>query len=138
MKNGELLKSRRTILTAGILFLGGGSVLAQRETVPGDPKEQEKPVVVNVEKNVKKKRLREGTVFQGSKVTFRATGNRTTMFPVDNAEERFVVLENLNLERILRTIEDKPQRSVWKIDGIYTEFRGENYILIQRAVSVAD
>lgn len=113
------------------------SLFAQRETVPDNPNEQTKPIAVEPEKNaVKKKRQREGTAFQGLKVTFRPTGNRTTLFPTENSDERFVCLENLQLERVLKIIEEKPQRTLWKIDGIYTEFRGENYVLIQRAVSV--
>ena len=124
------------ILIIVFVFVFVLSLFAQRETVPDNPLGQVKPVVSDVEPNGKKKRIREGTTFQGVKVTFRATGNRTTMFPTDSNDERFVCLENLQLERILKTTEEKPQRTVWKIDGTYTEFRGENYVLIQRAVSL--
>jgi hypothetical protein len=118
------------------------SVLAQRETVPSDPKDQEKPIAEpsagnTPKKDDKKKRQREGTVFTDKKVTFRPTGSRTTMFAVEG-DERFVVLENLNLERVLKAIEEKPSRSVWKVDGVYTEFHGENYVLLQRAVALGN
>ncbi|MDR2643923.1 MAG: hypothetical protein LBC74_14170, partial [Planctomycetaceae bacterium] len=35
-------------------------------------------------------------------------------------------------------IDEKPARTNWKIDGEFTEFRGENYILIRRAVIVQE
>jgi hypothetical protein len=112
-------------------------VLAQRELVPENPGVIDKSTVVEPEqKNVIKKRIREGTAFQGKKVYFRPTGNRTTLYTEEN--ERFVCLENQNLERILRSIEAKPLRTTWKIDGEFTEFRGENYILIRRAVTAPE
>ncbi|MDR1963678.1 MAG: hypothetical protein LBQ50_07860 [Planctomycetaceae bacterium] len=128
-----------------IIFLFGFSVFwvntvifAQREPIPGDPNAVEKPVISEPEqKKVTKKRYREGTMFQGKKAFFRQTGNRTTLYMVDD-DERFVCLENLNLERILTAIEEKPSRTTWKIDGDFTEFRGENYILIRRAVIVSN
>ena len=118
-----------------VLFLSALTVLAQREPVPMRPDAGEKPVVAieKNEKGVAKKRIREGMTFQGIRGFFRQTGSRTTLYTVDE-NDRFVCLENLNLERILKAIEEKPERSVWKIDGTYTEFRGENFVLITRAV----
>ena len=49
----------------------------------------------------------------------------------DNAE--FSVLPNLNLERIERTLGDSPGRSLWKVSGTITEYRGDNWLLISRA-----
>ncbi|MDR2441422.1 MAG: hypothetical protein LBE12_18835 [Planctomycetaceae bacterium] len=122
-----------------IVFLfGDAAVFSQREPVPSDPNTVEKPIVEEpVQKKVVKKRNREGTIFQGKKVSFRQTGNRTTLYTIDD-NERFVCLENLNLERILKAIDEKPTRTTWKIDGEFTEFRGENYILIRRAVIVQE
>ncbi|MDR0608999.1 MAG: hypothetical protein LBG58_02720 [Planctomycetaceae bacterium] len=106
--------------------------------MPNDPNAVEKPIVTEQEqKKVMKKRNREGTTIQGKKVFFRQTGNRTTMY-TESDNERFVCLENLNLERILKAIDEKPSRTNWKIDGEFTEFRGENYILIRRAVIVLE
>ena len=121
------------VFLAVFCLLGGAAVLAQRE-IPGGPQAPEKPVVVpESEKEIVRKNQREGTTFQGRRMTVRKTGNRTTLY-CDNSNERYICLENLNLERILRAMEENPTRSVWKIDGTYTEFYGENYILIRRAV----
>jgi hypothetical protein len=121
-----------------VFLFGNTVVFSQREPVPNDPNTVEKPIVTETEqKKVVKKRNREGTIFQGKRVFFRQTGNRTTMY-TENDNERFVCLENLNLERILKVIDEKPLRAIWKIDGEFTEFRGENYVLIRRAVIVRE
>lgn len=129
MKNGIAF-----IFLGIVVVWGGMSVLAQREPMPPDPKETEKPIVQpGPETDPSVKRIREGTTFQGIRVYFRSQGERTVLYTVQD-NKRFVCLENLNLERILKAIGDKPDRGVWKVDGMYTEFRGENYVLIQRAV----
>jgi hypothetical protein len=122
-----------------VFLFGNAAVFAQREPMPNDPNMADKPVVTEEpeQKKVTKKRNREGTIFQGKKVFFRQTGNRTTLYTVDD-NERFVCLENLTLERILKAIEEKPSRTTWKIDGEFTEFRNENYVLIRRAVIVQE
>ena len=110
------------------------SVFAQREPVTTDPSAAERPLVVDAPAaTVKKKKIRENTAFQGRHGYFRATGQRTTFYALDG-NERYVCLENLNLERILKAMRDDPSRSAWKIDGKFTEFNEENYILIERAV----
>ncbi len=118
-----------------LLILGlAVTVFAQREPLSTDPKAEEKPVVADpATVAVKKKKIRENTPFQDKRGYFRATGQRTTFYTLDGAE-RYVCLENLNLERILKTIRENPSRSVWKIDGKFTEFNEENYMLIERAV----
>ncbi|MDR2116475.1 MAG: hypothetical protein LBP87_08840 [Planctomycetaceae bacterium] len=126
------------IFLIAVFLFGNTVVFAQREPIHNDPNAVEKPIIDEPEqKKVTKKRNREGTVFQGKKVFFRQTGNRTTLYTVDD-NERFVCLENLNLERILRVIDEKSLQTTWKIDGEFTEFRGENYILIRRAVIVQE
>jgi hypothetical protein len=130
----DFVQKSSVMVLIAVFLLGNTVVFAQREPVTNDPNSVEKPVIEDSEqKKMVKKRNREGTVFQGKKVFFRQTGNRTTLYTVDD-KERFVCLENLNLERILKAIEEKPTRTTWKIDGEFTEFRGENYILIRRAV----
>lgn len=117
-----------------LLLFGSLTVFAQREPMPTDPAAEEKPVVdTEKEKDAAGKRIREGTTFLGKKVVLQKLGTRTTVRTLDDSE-RFVCLENLNLERILKTIEQKPTRNIWAIDGMYTEFQGENYVLIRRAV----
>ncbi|MDR0705294.1 MAG: hypothetical protein LBF88_09940 [Planctomycetaceae bacterium] len=126
------------LLIISVFLFSNAVVFSQREPAPNDPNTAEKQIVTKTEqKKVVKKRNREGTIFQGKKVFFRQTGNRTTMY-TENDNERFVCLENLNLERILKAMDEKPSRTTWKIDGEFTEFRGENYVLIRRAIIVQE
>jgi hypothetical protein len=54
---------------------------------------------------------------------------------VGDAGHRLTGLENLNLQRIARTLEEAEDPSVlqWKVSGVITEFEGRNFILIERA-----
>ncbi|MDR2643098.1 MAG: hypothetical protein LBC74_09920 [Planctomycetaceae bacterium] len=115
-------------LSVGIFVMG------QRPPVPTDPKMVEKTVETGeTNKTITKKRIREGVTFQNKRVFFRQTGNRTTIYTIDG-NDRYVCLENLNLERILKSIAERPEQGTWKIDGTFTEFNGENFVLISRAV----
>jgi hypothetical protein len=48
--------------------------------------------------------------------------------------ESFRVLENLALERINRELGQARGNLQWTVSGIVTEFRGNNYLLVTRAV----
>lgn len=85
-------------------------------------------------------RVREGTRWQNERGIFTLVGDRVTF--TNQQKQNFVVLENLNLERIVRTIEEN--RTVtdadtleWNIDATVTEFRGQNFILVSRSVLIA-
>jgi hypothetical protein len=124
----------KKILFALLLLGFAVSVFAQREPASTDPKTEEKPLVVDASApSVKKKKIRENTPFKDKRGYFRATGQRTTFYALDGSE-RYVCLENLNLERILRAMREDSARAAWKIDGKFTEFNEENYIIIDRAV----
>ena len=77
-------------------------------------------------------RMREGTEVVDQLGHFRVTGARVTFF-TDDGQGRFVVLENLNLERIARTIADNPEQLQWGVTGTITEYRGANFLLLRRA-----
>jgi len=77
-------------------------------------------------------RLREGTVINDQLGHFRMAGDRVTFFTEDG-EGRFVVLENLNLERIARVIADNPDKLQWSVTGMITEYGGANFMLLRRA-----
>ena len=81
----------------------------------------------------KKKRIREGTVFKGKRCIFRPLAQRVLIFSEDESE-RFFCLENLNLERVMKVVLENPAQQIWNVDGTYTEYQGENYVLIQRVV----
>lgn len=78
-------------------------------------------------------RLREGTKVHDLVGTVGQTGRRFTFF-VDTDGTRFVLLENLMLERILRSQAAHPGTVRWRISGAVTEFQGQNYLLIDHAL----
>lgn|GEM_PF-1345355 len=78
-------------------------------------------------------RLREGTKVHDLVGTVGQTGRRFTFF-VDTDRTRFVLLENLMLERILRSQAAHPGTVRWRISGAVTEFQGQNYLLIDHAL----
>jgi hypothetical protein len=55
---------------------------------------------------------------------------------IDEHGRRLIGLENLNLQRIVRTMvsAEDPTTLKWKVTGTITEYEGRNYILIERAV----
>ena len=78
-------------------------------------------------------RLREGTELVDSKGRFRMAGDRLAFFS-DDGKTRLVCVENLNLERIARTILEHSDALSWNVSGVVTEYRGSNYLLVRRAV----
>lgn len=79
------------------------------------------------------RRMREGTQIADRLGHFRMTGGRVTFFTADG-KRRLVGLENLNLERIARTIADSPRPLQWTVTGTVTEYRGVNFLLVRRAI----
>ena len=61
------------------------------------------------------------------------SGNRVVLFSEDESE-RYFCLENLNLERIIKVVQENPAQQIWNVDGFYTEYREENFVYIQRVV----
>ena len=87
---------------------------------------------INAEKTESlKKRIREGTTFRNKRCLFRISGNRIALFSEDETE-RFICVENLNLERVMKSVQENPTQLIWNVDGFYTEYLGENFAYIQR------
>ncbi len=78
-----------------------------------------------------KRALREGAEIEGVG-TFKITGNRVMYCSEDGLS--LAVLENLALERVLRMLENSRQNHDWVVVGMVTEFRGNNYMLLKRAI----
>lgn len=78
-------------------------------------------------------RIREGTRLVDQSGVFEMTGGRVTFF-VRGGQQRFVGLENLNLERVARAMAESIDRQQWSVTGTVTEYQGVNYLLIEKAV----
>ncbi|MCL2624191.1 MAG: hypothetical protein FWD31_11055 [Planctomycetaceae bacterium] len=86
-----------------------------------------------VKKTENRQLVREGTTVQSKHVIFRIAGNRAIMTTVQDSE-RFFCLENLNLQRVTDVLRANPTFTDWTVDYVVTEYKGENFALIQRAV----
>ena len=60
-------------------------------------------------------------------------GDRVVFVPSER-KNRYVTLENLNLERIVQVLADQPRARRWKVTGTLTEYQGENYLLVEKAL----
>ncbi len=81
---------------------------------------------------VQTKQLREGVVLDEQLGTFKTAGDRI-LFQLAGQGDELKVLENLALERIWKMLNDTRGRQ-WSVSGTVTEYRGGNYLLIDRVV----
>ncbi|MGC3970691.1 MAG: hypothetical protein QM775_26140 [Pirellulales bacterium] len=77
-------------------------------------------------------RQREGTKLVERRGRFEVHGDRV-VFLAQDPDAHFVVLENLALERVVRSIEESGPQLLWSISGQLTEYRSTNYLIISRA-----
>jgi hypothetical protein len=81
-----------------------------------------------------KMRQREGAKLTDRRGRFERRGERFVFLSDDNGAH-YLVLENLMLERVANVLADSAGGQLsWSIDATATEFRGANYLLLQRAV----
>jgi len=83
--------------------------------------------------NSGKQKLREGGKLTDVRGRFEFAGERIAFYPVDGSET-LPVLENLALERTTQIIQDSRGKQEWIVSGILTEYRGNNYLLLTKAV----
>ena len=121
------------VFFAFFIALGYFAVQGQRPESPVQPNQAISPIAASAARTIRVQRIREGTAFKDLHVFFRQIDDRTALYTVED-NRRFMCLENLALERILTTMQEMPERYYWKVDGEFTEFRGENFIIIRRAV----
>jgi len=104
---------------------------------PGGPRAIGSPVGPTSRENAagptKALKLREGTELVDQPGRFEPAGERL-IFVLAPAGGRLVALENLNLERISRSVAGSPGPLDWLVSGTVTEYRGTRFLLIQRAV----
>ena len=124
--------SSAVVLVFAVL-LGSFFVHGQRIEPPAQPDQGIRPIVSPTTQPLRTQRIREGTAFKGMLVFFQQTGDRIVLYTVED-NQRFTCHENLTLERTLTAIQEKPEHRYWKIDGVFAEFRGENFVTLRRAV----
>lgn len=78
-------------------------------------------------------RYREGTKLVDRAGHFRVQGDQVFYY-IDDDQHRFTGLPNLNLERVALAITDDASQLEWSVTGVVTEYRGTNYILVERAI----
>ena len=120
-------------LTAGLGRLN--PLQAQQGAVPspGRPADIARPAGAAGRSGPKQPRIREGTVLAEQAGVFQTAGDRVT-FVTSDGQRRFVVLENLQLERISRAVGENLTPPQWTVSGTVTEFCGANYLFVDRAV----
>jgi hypothetical protein len=135
-----------TMLLKSILFrsLVGGAALvgclavvelaAQQSPLQRDPLKSAASSENAMATGMKEFRQREGVAFeQEGMVQF--SGERLTFVSPDG-KLRLLMLENLALDRVARTLRDSTVKIHWKLSGTLTEFQGSNYLLLDRAEMV--
>jgi hypothetical protein len=110
---------------------GYSSTGTPRSSEPAAPKKAGEGTIEN-----QGGRIREGSKLVNQVGEFqKLTGDQVNFFAADGIGT-LRVLENLALERVVRTMDDSDNsdRRTWSVSGVVTEFRGENYLLLTRAV----
>lgn len=128
------------ILWAGALVAGCFCSLLMAQRYPdGDPLIPPSPGTQVVAPPVDEPagqlpRLREGMYLSDAAGHFERAAEGP-VFVHENGH-RLAGLENLNLQRIARTLlaVEEPAGVEWRVSGLITEYEGRNYILIERAV----
>ena len=82
-------------------------------------------------------RYREGMKLEDEQGEFQRLAGRW-VFRCQSSGARFLVLENLGLERVAEQVADSPEATGWIASGLITEFRGARYLLLSRAVQRAE
>jgi hypothetical protein len=78
-------------------------------------------------------RAREGSLLTDETGSFEFVGDRV-IFVSASGRESLRVLENLALERIVRELGDARDQRNWTVNGVLTEFKGANYLLVTKAM----
>ena len=77
--------------------------------------------------------MREGTPMLDVKGRFRKQGERY-QFVEEVSNKAFKCLENLCLQRIAVNQQDDERKVIWLVSAKVTEFHGENFLILEKAV----
>lgn len=75
--------------------------------------------------------LREGTKVDSQTAICRSIGDRLVL-EVNDFPKQIVALENLSAQRVMEALYTDPNDRFWSITGTITEFRGSNFMLLQK------
>lgn len=78
-------------------------------------------------------RLREGMELVNQVGKLREQGGLIAFLP-DGSQHPLQLLENLALERVSRDLERQNLDREWSVSGVVTEYKGGNFLLLNRAV----
>lgn len=81
-------------------------------------------------------RWREGTRLHQVHGVFSSIGERL-QFTTTDGKVQILVTENLLAERVLRATQESSDPLAWTIQGTMTEFRGNNYLMLNYATIMA-
>lgn len=81
-------------------------------------------------------RYREGMKLEEERGEFQRSAGRWA-FRSETTGARFLVLENLSLQRVAEQVTESPEATAWTVSGLITEFRGGRFLLLSRAVQRA-
>jgi hypothetical protein len=80
-----------------------------------------------------KSKLREGARLIDRDGKFSDRGERW-YFNLGPEAESFTILENQTLERVVSASSNQDEGQTWTVTGLVTEFNGNRYLLLERAV----
>lgn len=75
--------------------------------------------------------LREGARVE-SKMMIVRSGSESLIFETEDEKQSLEALENLALERVVQAVRADASDKRWLVTGQVTEYRGRNYILLER------
>jgi len=81
-------------------------------------------------------RLREGHRFENLTAMIQITETERFLATIEG-DKNFLVLDNLALERIAEAMRVDSTDNRWVLTGRVTEFRGQNYVWVERATRAA-
>ncbi len=136
MRRASSWPAIRAALCLLIYLLAVALAWAQTASAPSTLKEtqpKKPPPSAQLTAAGEQQRVREGTRVVDQLGVFKSIGGRVTFFDSESGRQ-FVGLENLNLERIAQAINSVIDRQEWLVSGTVTEFRGVNFLLVEKAV----
>jgi hypothetical protein len=123
MRMHRQLALRNLLLLGALLSLAGWAAQCASRVSAGDGVE-----VPTASTSEKLKVRREGTQLRDEPGKFLKSGNRVAFIAADGTS--YVVLENLNLERVGKVVGASPDVVEWFVAGAVTEYQGSNYLLL--------